>query len=207
MLEQLLEGYQQLQAAHPFIMSVATAELIFPAADATAQLIKDRAVDWRKVRYTAMLTPFYGAGVYGLVQSGELVGQYLSEDPFTKGALGPNLWGNVQNAFFFMNNTVGERTGYDVSALAQHYGSLLKGKGTRWENFKENFFGNISKHEYEVSVLGSITAWNGIQWYSYAHVDESMRTPFVLGCAFVWNVLLSGLSLIGREKVVGHDGV
>ena len=162
MLEQLLEGYQQLQAAHPFIISVATAELIFPAADATAQLIKDRAVDWRKVRYTAMLTPFYGAGVYGLVQSGELVGQYLSEDPFTKGALGPNLWGNVQNAFFFMNNTVGERTGYDVSALAHHYRSLLKLTGKRWENLEETFFGNISTHEDDFSVVGSITACTGL---------------------------------------------
>jgi len=205
MLEQLIDGYRQLQGAHPLIGSVMTAQVIFPLADATAQLIKDRRVDWRKIRYTAALAPFYGAGVYGLVQSGELVGQYISDEPFTKGALGPNLWGNVQNLFFFYNNTVGERTGYDLGALVQRYRGLFKGGGTRWENLKTNFFGNIPKQEYEVSVLGSITAWNGIQWYSYAHVDESMRTPFVLGCALLWNVLLSGLSLVGRRKVVAAD--
>ncbi len=160
-----------------------------------------------------MLSPLYGAGVYGLMQSGEAVGHALASTgldntlgaagtAFTKGALGPNLLGNLQNAVFFYNNTTGERKGYTLSGLRDGYATLLlaareTGPAGVWSLFKDG----IPKDKYRNSVIGSVTAWNAIQFANYAWVPEHLRTPVSLACILPWVTLLSVWSLVGRKHI------
>ena len=122
------------------------------------------------------------------MQSGELVGNNISSNPLIKSALGPNLWGNLYNSFFFVNNTVGEKNNYDVRKLIDNYLDMFakkeKDKSFSCEfidNFKDKYLNNVPVKEFMYSVAGTVTFWNAFQWYNYSSVPEEMRTPAALG--------------------------
>ena len=204
----LMEGYQRLQETHPVMGAILTTEIIFPLSDGISQIIKDKHVDWKKVRYTAALAPIYGIMAYAAQQSGEWVGDQVYNHPLAKAALGPNLWGNVSNIFFFVNNTLGERNGYSIERLVEHYRSLLMNpekKKSWWENAKENVWGNVPQQEYRNSVVGTITIWNVFQYCNYSYIEEAMRTPASIAASLIWMPLMSLWSLSGRRKIVMEE--
>lgn len=201
------KAYQDFQGSNPLLGSMLTAELTFPFGDVASQLIKNRKVNWRQVRYTAALSPFYGAGLHALIESGELIGKTISENSLLKSMLGPNLWGNLYNTFFFVNNTVGEKNNYSLKKLVKNYKDIFSVKDDEkgvsiWENFRNNYINNIPKKEYLNSVIGTLTAWNVFQYMNYEYVQESMRTPTSLVAGVLWISLLSLWSLKGRRKLV-----
>ena len=200
-----IEAYQNLQAQKPLLGAMLTAEFTYPTADAISQLVEDKKVDWRKIRYTAAVSPFYGLGIHALMESGDLVGKLVSENPLAKSALGPNLWGNLLNTFFFVNNTVGERTNYSLKELVKNYSEIFKGEKGFTQNLKEKFVDNIPGREYFNSVIATVTEWNVFQYFNYSHVSDEMRTPATLGAAFLWASVLSLWSLRGRRRVVGSE--
>ena len=202
-------GYTQLQGTHPVIGSILTAEVIFPFSDALSQAITDQKVDWKKVRYTAALASIYGAVAYAQQQSGELVGKYVYDHPLAKAVLGPNLWGNVVNMFFFMNNTVGERNEYRLDGLVEHYRSLIdnpKQEMSWLENVTEKVWGNVPTKEYLNAVIGTLTFWNVFQYFNYSYVEEAMRTPASIVVSVGWMTLMSLWSLNGRRRIVDEIG-
>ncbi len=204
-INDLFTQYREFNAFYPILGSIATAQVIFPMADALSQLITDKHVDGKKVRYTAFLSPLYGLMSYGVMRTGNLVGEHINSHPLAMAALGPNIWGNVQNMFFFVNNTVGEKSNYSISRLWDHYVHLHQGESSPWQNLKENFFCNIPKKEYYNATLTTLTAWNAIQYMNYAYVPEEMQTPAALCAALIWTPILSWWSLRGRRKVVGNN--
>ncbi|NJL44142.1 MAG: Mpv17/PMP22 family protein [Nitrosarchaeum sp.] len=202
--------YLTFQNTHPFLGTLLTAQITLPLGDLLSQIIKDRDVKWKQVRYTAGLAPIYGGLLYGLMQSGELVGDTISEHPLAKAALGPNLWGNLYNTLFFVNNTLGEKNHYSLSALAQSYAGLHRpspdthATGTL-RTMLNNYMANIPKHEYLMSVLFTTTAWNAIQYINYAHIPETFRSPFALAFGVAWVTLLSTWSLTGRRRITATE--
>lgn len=197
------EAYRSFTGSHPWISSIATAEATFIAGDSVSQLMKDKRIDAKKIKYTAALAPVYGICLNGLMESGELVGKYILDAPIAKAALGPNLIGNAVNALFFANNTTGERNGYSVSGLARNYYDILADNTrTISSRIKENFVDNIPGKEFTKSVIGTLTFWNLFQYLNYSYVEESMRTPATLAAAFGWTILLSAWSLTGRRRKV-----
>ena len=202
-VDAVFEGYKAFSVAHPLLCSIATAEATFVAGDCISQLIKDKTVDPRKVRYTATLAPLYGLGTHALVQTGELVGEYISDHPLAKSALGPNnIHGILYNTFFFVNNTVGERTGYSLTELAKHYACIFSGTGSLWQRFKDKYIANVPGKEFAYTTATVVTAWNAIQYVNYAHVPEELRTAFVLAANIAWVTALSLWSLTGRRRIV-----
>ncbi|KYK26399.1 hypothetical protein AYK26_07565 [Euryarchaeota archaeon SM23-78] len=204
LVAQVWDAYQTFQQTNPLLGSMLTAEATYTLGDIVSQIITDKKVDWKKIRYTAKLAPVYGAAIYGLMESGDLVGELVSEHPLAKAALGPNLLGNVFNAFFFVNNTVGERKEYKIRELLKNYASIFSTDNKKgfFKNFKEKYIKNIPGKEYLNSVIGSVTVWNGIQYANYAYVADEMRAPVALACNLIWVCALSLWSLKGRRKVV-----
>ncbi len=184
--------YRECNFQYPILSSMATASVIFPAADILSQLIVDKTVNWQKVKYTTGLAPLYGLYGYGSVQMGGVVEKFISADPLAKAALGPNLIGNVFNLVFFVNNAVGEKKGYQLQGLGSYYTSLCSGK--------ERFLNYVPRKEYIQSVIGTVTFWNAFQYLNYSYISDEMQTPTTLGVAFGWTVLLSFWSQIGRKK-------
>jgi len=201
--------YMQLQKAYPHIGSLITSEFTFVTSDIISQLMIDKKINPKKLRYTAVLAPLYGASIDAGMQSGELVGTYISANPFLKSALGPNLFGNILNSYFFVNNAVGEKSDYSFRALFKNYASIFKNySGTFKERahsfmdkFKEHYIDNISWPHYKFALIGTLTAWNVIQTYNYATFDEEMRAPFALAAGIFWTILLTGKSLIGGRRI------
>ncbi len=201
--------YMQLQKAHPHIGSMITAEFTFVASDMISQLMIDKKINPKKLRYTAILAPFYGASIDAVMQSGELVGAYISANPFLKSALGPNLFGNIMNSYFFVNNTVGEKSDYSITALFKNYAGIFKNySGTckeRWRSFtnkfKERYIDNIPGANYKIALIGTLTAWNVIQTLNYAYFPEELRTPVCLGAGFLWTIILTAGSIVGGRKI------
>lgn len=210
LVSQGFDAYVNFQQAHPLIGSMLTAEGTFVVGDVASQLIIDKKVDWNKVRYTAALAPLYGAGVEGTVRTGDLAGYLVHDDSLTKAVLGPNLWGNALNSLFFVNNTIGERTGYRVGKLVKHYADLaLKKDSDRSfaQRFKEDYLENIPRKEFIGSVIGTLTFWNAFQYCNYEFVPEHMQTPTCLAAGIGWMALLSLWSLKGRRRVVGTEQI
>lgn len=202
-LGSVVESYQYLQANHQIIGSMLTAEVTYVTGDVLSQLILDKKVDSKRVAFTAKLAPLYGLGIEALMQSGELVGNYVSNEPFIKSVLGPNLWGNLYNSFFFVNNSVGHKNDYEVGKLIKNYVDIIPKKGESFiDNLKEKYLDNVPNKEFFYSVIGTLTFWNAFQWYNYAINSEEMRTPAALGVGVVWVGALSLWSLISREKKV-----
>ena len=204
-LENLVNSLAAIQKDHPYISSMVIAEMTFIAGDAIAQLIENKKVNKRKIFYTAILAPIYGLCAKGLMETGELVGKYISENPLVKGALGPNLWGNFFNTFFFVNNTVGKEKDYSIPELARNYRNLFPNEEDSnkdfWQRFKERYIDNIPKKEFAVTTAFTLTAWNGIQWLNYSQIPENLRTPACLLENAIWIPVLSWLSLRGNKKI------
>ena len=72
----IFQGYSLLQKEYPVLGAMITAEVIFPLSDAASQIITDKKINWKKVKYTAALAPIYGLGTYGLLETGDIVGKY-----------------------------------------------------------------------------------------------------------------------------------
>ncbi len=207
-VQQVFQGYRSLQEAHPVLGAMITAEVIYPLSDIASQLITDKTVNWRKVRYTAALAPMYGIGTYGLLETGDLVGEYVSSHPLVRAALGPNLFANAFNMFFFVNNTVGEKSNHDLEALANNYGQIVREGGNLRdyvERFKENILRNIPIREYLHSVAAVTTVWNGFQWFNYSHIPDELQTPATLAASLGWMVLLSLWSLKGGRGIAKRN--
>lgn len=204
-----LRLYSELQKSHPLIGSMVAAEAIFVAGDAISQLIADKNIDKRRIIYTATLAPVYGICVKGLMESGELAGKYLSENPLVKAALGPNLWGNAFNTFFFVNNTVGERGDYSLKNLLKNYKYIFTRDNRRMKNIKErlkhSYFDNIPKKEYFYSVTVTLTAWNVFQYMNYSHIQDDLRTSASLAASVLWTGLLSLWSLKGSREIISKQ--
>jgi len=217
LLHDAYECYSTFAAAHPHYNAMLTGEVTYMLGDGISQLIKDRRLDPKKLVYTAKLAPLLGLGVEALIDSGEWVGRHLSDRAFDMAALGPNLWGNIFNAWFFTNNTVGEKTGYRWYEPFRHYWESVKavdplhGPGLFWESVKrsvrDHYVKNIPRFDYEKSVLGTAVAWNVFQTLNYSYVPPMLRTSVSLTASLVWTVLLSLWSLGGRRTVTGEQAV
>ena len=189
----IFEFYRSFNLMHPVLGAILTGVIIFPIADIISQLILDKKVDWRKVKYTLGLSPFYGAYGYVSVLSGLFVGKYISAHSLAMAALGPNLIGNFFNLIFFVNNSIGQKYGYQLVALPRYYLNLLRRK--------EQFFAYISGKEYLKAVIGTLTFCNMVQYINYSYVPLELQTPMVLTVSFAWIIVLSFWSLIARKKL------
>ena len=145
---EVLELYQGFMQSQPLLGSMATASVTITTGDIASQLLIDKKVNWKKVWYTARLAPMYGAGIHALIESGDLVGKYISENPLVKSVLGPNLWGNLFNTFFFVNNTVGEKNDYSIKKLVNHYASMFSKENAKnvFKTIKCSFFAPQKGH-------------------------------------------------------------
>ena len=206
-LSDLFECYQTFQISHPHLGAMVTAEAVYVGGDLVSQLMHERKVDGRKLKYTAALAPIYGLCLEGLIESGELVGRYISENPLTKAALGPNFLGNFFNTFFFVNNAVGEREGYRIRNLVHHYVDLFSPKPSEkglvkriCGSFNEKYISHIPHKEMLYATVSTLTLWNAFQYVNYSYIKEDMRTPVTLAAAFVWICALSLWSLRGRKN-------
>ena len=208
--------YTTFNQSYPITASMLTASAIFPSADITSQLITTKKVNWNKVGYTASLAPLYGIAAYFSVRSADLVpteNMSPSLQPLAKAALGPNLWGNLFNAYFFVNNTVGERSGYRFRELCNHYYFIISGTSLNntedkkeylphfFERVKEKIIDYIPRQEYLKATLGTVTFWNAFQYANYSYVPLEMQTPSTLAMAFGWTILLSAWSMVGSRKM------
>ncbi len=205
------DAYQHLNQVSPKLGSMLTAEVIFPLSDMISQRIRDGQVNGRKTLYTAVLAPMYGLSLYGLMNSGESIG-LLWDNPLAKAALGPNLGGNLLNAIFLMNNTVGERSGYDIGQLVNHYKEIgvhpevpTKGLKGYLSAARKKVAENIPRKEYLEFTVATFTGWNAFQAINYAYVLEELRTPICLSAAFAWTIFMSWRSLIGSRRIVAEE--
>lgn len=201
----LVEGYSQFTQAHPHISNIATAELIYVTGDIISQRMGKGPVNWRQVGYTAASAPVYGLCIEGLMETGDIAGKVIHDDPLTKSALGPNLWGNLYNAWFFAHRTIGMRNGWSATASARDYWTRIKetlrpSETPRRSRIKEQVMDLVPMREYLISAFTTVTAWNAVQYINYDKVPEHMQTPFVLGAALVWTAVLSTLSLTGMSR-------
>lgn len=212
-LEAMFDVYQQFQTAHPLIGTMLTAEVTFSVGDIVSQLVIDKKVNWKKVRYSMTLAPVYGAGLYGLMETGDVVGRTVSEHPFVKSALGPNLWGHLLNTFFFVNNTIGEKTNYSITGLLENYKATFSSQGDNikekvkslYSNFKEKYIQNIPGREFRDTTIATLTFWNAFQTANYAYIQDEMRTPAILATSLVWLSILSLWSLRGSRRLTQNS--
>lgn len=170
------QAYEHLQETRPLLGAMLTSQVVFPIGDVVSQLITDRSVRWRQVGYTAATSSLNGAALHGLMQSGELVGHYISEHPLAKAALGPNLTGNAFNFAFLIHNSIGEKHDYSLTKVANHYLTLGRSLEERVENqerdqpqgpwqrvkgtaanLKENYLDYLPGHQYKNTVITTLT--------------------------------------------------
>jgi len=196
------EGYQTFAQAHPLINSMASAEVMYTAADASSQLIRHKKIDPKKLAYTAKLAPLYGLIGEGIIRSANFIGEGIYDHPFTK-SLAANPLGNLSNAFFFVNNQLAEKNGYKISeTFKQYFGKNPEDNGENLYNkFKSRFLNHVPDDIYKKAVLMSLPYWLTAQTAIFAYAPEHMRMPSTLACAFGWTLLSSSLSLIGRESL------
>ena len=192
---QSFEAYRSFQQAHPLLGSMLTSSVIYPLSDIVSQAIVDRHIDWKRVRYSAILSAPYGLGTYGLMQTGDLVEHFISDHPLAKAALGPNLFANAYNLFFFFNNSVGKKSNYSFVALGQAYTQAFKAGKESWGKFKAYLNDNIPKQAYWSSVATVLTAWNAFQWYNFSEIPHELQTPATITASLVWTILISAWSL------------
>ncbi|MBI2581861.1 Mpv17/PMP22 family protein [Candidatus Woesearchaeota archaeon] len=206
--------YSAFNQSYPVSASMLTASAIFPTADIASQLITTKKVNWQKAGYTACLAPLYGIAAYFSMRSADLVpteNMPSSLQPLAKAALGPNLWGNLFNAFFFVNNSVGEKSGYRFRELCNHYYSIIspnsssenynQSRSSFLERLKEEIIDYIPRREYLKATIGTFTFWNAFQYANYSYVPLELQTPSTLAMALGWTVLLSAWSMLGSRKI------
>lgn len=200
--KELFDIYQNFQQAHPHIGTMLTSEFILLTADASSQLIKDKKLNAKKLKFTAKLAPLYGLCLEGLLETGNMVGEYISNSSLAKSALGPNLFGNIYNLFFFANNTIGEKTDYSITKLLKTYYAALKDKTTSVKDkFLNIVWDNVPKAPYYFAVGATLTFWNAFQTINYEYVPEELRTPATLALSLFWTLGLTYTSLIGGRKI------
>ena len=127
------------------------------------------------------------------METGNQVNKHISENPWVMSALGPNLFGNALNAFFFINGNIGESENYSTRKLVSYYRKI-------WKNFKRKIKENLSNKEYAIATLFTFTGGNAITWYAYSHLAKENQVPFTIGSAYFVVSLFSILSLIQRKK-------
>lgn len=204
-INDIVNTYNNFQIAHPHWGSVLSSEFIYLTGDLVSQLVIDKKINFKKLGFTATFAPIYGLCLEGLMETGELVGQYISENAIVKAALGPNLFGNLFNTFFFANNTVGAKNDYNPIAVIQNYAKIfspneIRSKGF-WNNFKERYISNIPIKEYKESVVYTLGPWNIIQAFNYLLVPKHMRTQVTLAAGLGWSCIITGKSSIGAKKI------
>ena len=201
--------YGEFQKAHSHIGSMITAEVMYLAGDATSQLVLEKKLNPRKLAFTATLAPIYGLCLEGLMETGEMVGRTISDNPLVKAALGPNLFGNLYNTFFFCNNTIGEKTNYSIKELIKNYASIfspneIKEKGF-FNNFKEKYIDNIPFSKYKKSVIATVTGWNVVQGFNYYAIPEHLRTSFSLTIGTLWASVITAWSSKGAKQNIQKE--
>lgn len=197
MINDLVDMYVSAAQSAPLLTNMATAFATFTIGDALSQYIVDKKVNVKKLGYSATLAPLYGAMLYGLVESGEMIGPLVNDNSMAKAALGPNLIGNGANAVLFYNNTIGQKTNYSIKGLADDYVDFVRAKD-KWARLKEN----IPAKEFTKSVVSTLTFWNAFHFVNYEYVSEAMRTPLTLATSLVWLTVLSLWSLKGSRNLI-----
>ncbi len=213
-VQNAFEVYRTFNELHPLLGSMATAELIYPISDIVSQKITDGAIDWKKVRYTAVLSPAYGAGIFGCIESQHVVPDGIESAMIGKAALSNLFGGLIFNSFFFMNNTIGERNDYDLGKLVSHYtsffrpttkstteGNMYSKMRDTYQAVKEKIKSSIPYQEFTKAFLGSITLWTAFQYANFSYNPPELQTPTSLSMAFIWTVFLSAWSLTGRRRL------
>jgi hypothetical protein len=201
-VKDLFDAYQNFQQVHPHIGTMLSSEFIFLASDASSQLIKDKKLNPKKLKFTAAMVPLYSLCIEGLLETGELVGKYISDKAIVKAALGPNFYGNFYNMFFFANNTIGEKTNYSIKNTLKFYYNTIKDKTLSVNGkFKEAIWNNIPKNPYYFSVGATLTFWNVFQAANYEYISEELRAPATLVINLFWTLGLTYMSLIGARKI------
>ncbi|MGV8151197.1 MAG: Mpv17/PMP22 family protein [Candidatus Woesearchaeota archaeon] len=201
-VKELFDIYQNFQQAHPHIGTMLTSEVILLTADAGSQLISDKKLNKKKLAFTAQLAPIYGLSLEGLMETGNLVGEYIYNHSIAKSALGPNLFGNIYNIFFFANNTIGEKNNYSIKELLKTYYNTIKDKTTSVkEKFVNTLWNNVPKKAYTAAVVLTLTFWNVFQTLNYEYIPEELRSPATLGVSLFWTLGLTYHSLIGSRKI------
>ncbi len=188
------EMYKNFQAGHPHLGSMLTAEVVYLTGDLASQLISDRKVDTRKLKYTAALAPIYGLTLEGLMETGEIVGRHICDNALAKAALGPNLFGNLFNTFFFVNNTVGERKDYSVPELAKHYANLLSSDESENKEIPSNLSRISNRHSLTKSdtIKGNVYKRIGGRWNNFKrnYIHNIPGKEFLIAAAAtltLWN--------------------
>lgn len=228
LVQEAWQAYDGLQHSHPFWSSIATGQVTLPLGDLVSQLIIRRRVNWKQAAYNFVSSPFYSACLWGLMQTGEIVGEHISENPLAKSALGPNLFGHLFNFGYLIHNTIGEKFKYHFGDVTRHYLSLFKDRksdGTvhdprelfdedplleerkgAWQRLKENAFDYLPRSQFAELAVWTFTAWNVVQTANYSIVPEQMRVPVVLCLSIPWAGFLAYKSLRGRLEVVHGQG-
>lgn len=179
-----------------------TSEFILLTSDASSQLIKDKKLNPKKLAFTAKLAPLYGLCLEGLLETGNMVGKYISDNSIAKSALGPNLFGNIYNLFFFSNNTIGEKTNYSMKELIKTYYATIKDTTiSAKEKFLNTIWNNVPKAPYYFAVGATLTFWNAFQAVNYEYVSDELRAPATLGLSLFWTLGLTYASLIGARRI------
>jgi|FLOH01.1.fsa_nt_gi hypothetical protein len=208
-LEAVFETYKELQTAHPIIGNMLIAEVTYPIASIVSQLIETRKVDFDRVKYYAKIGPVYGLMLYGLMKTGDAVGATVSENPFLKSALGPNLWGNFFNIQFFVNDNYGEHNEFSVKKLLKFYKETFIAKGDNlkekvenlYYNLKENYYTKAPKKSLKYATFFTFTLWNAFQTWNYEYVADEMRTPIILATGIVWAGIMSTWAIAGNKNL------
>jgi hypothetical protein len=198
-IKDVLSMYSEFQRAHPHLGTMLASEAIYVAADAASQLTLEKRLNTRKLAYTAALAPIYGLLTEALIESGEMVGRTVSQNPFVKSALGPNLWGNLTNLIFFYNNTIGEETNYSIPALMKSYASMFS--NGFFSGIKKNFLSKVPGKEYKKATIGTLTGWNIAQGLSYCYVPPQLRATVAMGIGTLWVWMMTAWSYIGAKKL------
>jgi hypothetical protein len=184
-----------------------TAMVTFPVGDIIAQYVTEKKVNFKRVGYAFANSPIYGAALYGLMQTGEFVGDIIKTNyslinSAFKSVLGPNLWGNIFNAYFFVNNAVGSKAGYGINAINEeinNYKSIFTYDKNKYsgfsgfvKNFKEKTIDRIDWFDYKwYAVMPTITVWNVIQTLNYEYVSGDIRTPLAISLGIIWSPIIT----------------
>ena len=205
------QGYSNLS---PSVRAMITAEVIYPAADITSQLIEKRTFDlrrvnWKKVGYKAALAPVYGLGIHALMESGDIAPSTLVAEPLDpiigpnlrKAIFGCNFYAQLLNSFFFVNETVGDKKDHSITELVKHYRDLFKNEDRSprrirdyWTNFKEKYWNNFWGKEFKKTTALVLTVNNGVVAGIYYFVPKAMQTSATLGYVFLFTILMTSLA-------------
>ena len=196
------EAYKGFMQIHPHIGNALTSEFILLSADLGSQFLKDKKWNPKKLLFTAKLAPFYSLGLEAIMESGNLVGEYILDNSLAKAALGPNLFGNIYNLFFFSNNTLGETHDYNFTKVMKSYYDVIKDKSISLiDKFKSGVWDYVPKNAYWIAFGATLTVWNVFQTFNYEYAPEELRAPLTLGASLFWSLGMTYYSLVGARNI------